>query len=60
MIWTLLRKRNFLKETESILTAAQNITIRTNYIKTKIDKTQQNSKCSLCDDRDETIYQHDK
>ena len=29
--------------------------IRTNYIITKIDKTQQNSKCRLCADRDETI-----
>ena len=35
--------------------AAQNNTIRTNYLKTKIAKTQQNSKCQLCSDRDETI-----
>ena len=28
---------------------------RTNHIKLKIDKTQQNSKCRLCGDRDETI-----
>ena len=35
--------------------AAQNSAIRTNYIKAKIDKTQQNSKCRLCGDRDETI-----
>ena len=27
----------------------------TNYVKTKVDKTQQNSKCRLCGDRDETI-----
>ena len=27
----------------------------TNYVKTKIDKTQQNSKCSLYGDREETI-----
>ena len=31
------------------------IVIRTNHIKVKIDKTQQNSKCRLCSDRDETI-----
>ena len=49
---TWLRKGNFNKETESILIAAQNNDIRTNYIQAKIDKTQQNSKCS---DRDETI-----
>ena len=35
--------------------AAQNSAIRTNHIKTRIDKTQQNSKCRLCGDRDETI-----
>ena len=35
--------------------AAQNSTIRTNHIKARIDKTQQNSKCRLCGDRYETI-----
>ena len=35
--------------------AAQNSAIRTNHIKVRIDKTQQNSKCRLCGDRDETI-----
>ena len=27
----------------------------TNYVKPNIDKTQQNSKCRLCGDRDKTI-----
>ena len=31
------------------------IIIRTNHIKARIDKTQPNSKCRLCGDRDETI-----
>ena len=35
--------------------AAQDGAIRTNHIKTRIGKTQQNSKCRLCGDRDETI-----
>ena len=35
--------------------AAQNNAIRTNHIKARIDKTQQNSKCRLWGDRDETI-----
>ena len=35
--------------------AAQNSAIRTNHIKARIDKLQQNSKCRLCSDRDETI-----
>ena len=54
--WTWLRKGNFKRETESILMAAQNSAIRTNHIKARIDKTQQNSKCRLCSDRDETIH----
>ena len=52
--WTWLRKGNFMRETESLLMAAQNSVIRTNHIKVRIDKTQQNSKCRLCGDRDET------
>ena len=48
--WTWLRKGKLKRETE-----AQNNAIRTNHIKTRIDKTQQNSKCRLCGDRDETI-----
>ena len=53
--WTWPRKGNFKRETESLLMAAQNSAIRTNHIKSRIDKTQQNSKCRLCGDRDETI-----
>ena len=53
--WTWLRKGNFKRETESLLMAAQNNAIRTNHIKARIDKTQQNSKCRLCGNRDETI-----
>ena len=53
--WTWLRKGNFKRETESLLKAAQINAIRTNHIKVRIDKTQQNSNCRLCGDRDETI-----
>ena len=53
--WTWLRKGNLKRETESLLIAAQDNTIRTNHIKARIDKTQQNSNCRLCGDRDETI-----
>ena len=35
--------------------AAQNSAIRTNHIKVRIDKMQQNNKCRQCSDRDETI-----
>ena len=53
--WTWLRKGNFKREIESLLIAAQDSAIRTNHIKVRIDKTQQNSKCRLCGGRDETI-----
>ena len=53
--WTWLSKGNFKRETEALLIAAQNNAIRTNQINPRIDKTQQNSKCTLCSDRDETI-----
>ena len=53
--WTWLRKGNFKRETESLRMAAQNSAIRTNHIIVRIDKTQQNIKCRLCSERDETI-----
>ena len=43
------------RKTKSLLIAAQNNAIKTNYFKAKIDKKQQNSKCWLCGDKDETI-----
>ena len=54
-IWTRLRKENFKREIESLIRATQNNAIRTNHIKARIDKTQQNSKWRLYGDRDETI-----
>ncbi len=51
--WTWLRKGNLKREMESLLIATQDNAIRTNHIKARIDKTQQNSKCN--GDRDETI-----
>ena len=53
--WTWLRKENLKRETKSLQMTAQNNAIRTNYVKATIDKTQQNSKCKLCGDRDEAI-----
>ena len=50
---TWLRKRNLKKETKSHQIAAKHNAIRTNHIKARIDKTQQNSKCRLYGDWDE-------
>ena len=52
---TWLRKGKFKRETESLLIAVQNNAVRTNHINARIDKMQQNGKCRLCGDRDETI-----
>ena len=53
--WTWLKKGNLKRETESLLIAPQVDDKRTNHIKARIDKTQQNSKCRLFGDRDERI-----
>ena len=44
-----------MRETESLLIATENNAVRIKHIKARMDKTQQNSKCRLCGDRDETI-----
>ena len=54
-MWMWLRKGNLKRETESLLIAAQSNAIRTKHIKSRIDKTQQNSRCGLCGDWDEMI-----
>ena len=51
-MWIWLTKGNLERETESLQIAAQNNAIRTNHIKKRIDKTQQNR---LCGDIDKTI-----
>ena len=49
---TWLRKRNIKRKAEFLLISLQNNSIRNNYIKPRIDKVQQNSKCGY---RDEMI-----
>ena len=49
--WTGLWKGNLKRETESLLIEAWNTTIKTHYIKGKIDNTQQNSKSRLCGEK---------
>ena len=44
-----------MRETESFLLAARNNAIKTKYIKARIEKIQQNSKCRYGNDRDKTI-----
>ena len=53
--WKWLRKENLKRETEFTLIAVRNNALRTNHIKSRIDTTQQNHRCRLCNDRYETI-----
>ena len=43
------------RETESLIVAAQNQSIRTNIFKTNIDKSQKDTLCRLCKKADESI-----
>ena len=43
------------RETESLIVAAQNQSIRTNLVKAKIDKNQTGSLCRVCRKADESI-----
>ena len=51
----MVKKRTPQKKKMNHLIATQNKAIRVNYIKAKIDNTQQNSKCRLCLNTDETV-----
>ena len=50
-----LRKRSLKRTTEALIMAAQEQAIRTNNIKTKIDKTQENGKCRMCGKAEESV-----
>ena len=53
--WLWLKHGNLKRETESLILAAQEQAIRTNAIKAYIDKSQEQSKCRMCGERDETV-----
>ena len=46
--WAWLQNRDLKRETESLIVAAQNQSIRTNLVKGKIDKSQGDSLCRAC------------
>ena len=50
-----MRDGNLKRETESLIIATQEQAIRINLIKAKVDKTQTESKCSMCGKVDESI-----
>jgi hypothetical protein len=52
--WRWLKKSGIKAKTEGLLTAAQEQALPTNHNKCYITKTQRNSKCRICQERDET------
>ena len=53
--WSWLKSGYLKKETEGMILAAQDQALRTNWIKSNIDKEDISSKCRMCGERDETI-----
>ena len=53
--WAWLQNTDLKRETESLIVAAQNQSIRTNLVKAKIDKSQGDSLCRMCRKVDESI-----
>ena len=54
--WAWLLNGDLTRETESLIVAAQNQSIRTNLVKAKIDKYQGDSLCRVCRKVDESIH----
>ena len=53
--WAWLQNGDLKRETESLIVAAQNQSIRTNLVKAKIEKSQGDSLCTVCRKVDESI-----
>ena len=53
--WAWLQNGDLKRETESLIVAAQNQSIRTNLVKAKINKSQRDSLCRVCRKVDESI-----
>ena len=53
--WAWLKNEDLKRETESLIVAAQNQSIRTNLVKAKVDKSQGDSLCRVCRKVDESI-----
>ena len=53
--WAWLQRGELKRETEALITAAQDQAIRTNYIKANIDKTQENDLYRMCRQAKETV-----
>ena len=50
-----MKRGTLKKETDGLLTAAQDQALRTNYIRNKIDRQDVSPMCRLCGEREETV-----
>ena len=55
--WAWLQNGDLKRDTESLVAAAQNQSIRRNLVKAKIDKSHRDSLCRVCRKVDESIDQ---
>ena len=53
--WLWLQEESLKRETETLIMAVQEQAVRTNLVKAKIDKTQEDSMCRMCSKADESI-----
>ena len=53
--WTWLKEGKLKRETESLIIAVQDRAIRTNYVTATIDRSQEDPKCRMCKQNNETI-----
>ena len=53
--WAWLQNGDLKRETENLIVAAQNLSIRANLVKARIDKSQGDSLCRICRKVDESI-----
>ena len=53
--WAWLQNRDLKRDTESLIVAAQNQSVRRNLVKAKIGKSQGDSLCRVCRKLDESI-----
>ena len=53
--WNWLKNGYLKKETEGTILAAQDQALRTNWVKSNVDKENISSKCRMCGEREETI-----
>ena len=54
--WTWLQRGELKKETEGMIMAAQSQSLKTNAIKARIDKSREDAKCRMCNEKEETIH----